>query len=367
MKRSSSSSSPPAPSRATSERSIKVSRNEMQALIQQEVQSAVRLTEMKLDCLVEKIQQMESEIMYESAIHKLEAKVKRVKRRGDEALAYIKTLGFNGRQDSTSEMAGDTSTKLDIGRSDSKEEVMEIVSVMTKKREEDNLELFKTVETTKKALKKLQEDRKVLKAAIADISSELTTSHSSHTSPPLKKLCRLKQESDVCPVEELRKVKVEEEEYSSVVRVEYPPNENHTSSKQSERGELSYPPLPDTPFPSVLSMEAASYNIPQRLTLQLALIKNPPGLSLLWNVEEEDPSAPPMDSYSIVMTVEKVKGSSIFPEWKTLGEVASIPLPVCLMITNCKPGYKMCFAVVGKDKFGRYGPYSKVVPAIIPE
>lgn len=48
----------------------------MQALIQQEVLSAVRWSEMKLDCLVEKIQQMESEIMYESAIHKLEVGVR---------------------------------------------------------------------------------------------------------------------------------------------------------------------------------------------------------------------------------------------------------------------------------------------------
>ncbi|XP_078140832.1 activating transcription factor 7 interacting protein 2 isoform X2 [Centroberyx gerrardi] len=278
-------------------------------------------------------------------------------------------MGINGTQDNTQKKSPLLSpvvpVKLEISGSDTEDEVTETMSHMGKNTMEVNEELVGTMKATKKSLKKMRADKEALKAAIADLSKEPPPPSlrrcDSPVSPPCKRPFMVIDQESADHQEEV------EEQKADRVKVEHLPGDSSPKHTDSEKDGLKYPPLPSTPFPSILSMQAASYNIPQRLTLQLALIRNPPGLSVFWNVEEEEPSAPPMDSYSIFMTVEKVKGSGVFPEWKSLGEVTAIPLPMCVIISKYEPGYKACFAVVGKDKFGRYGPYSRVVPATIPD
>ena len=70
---------------------------------------------------------------------------------------------------------------------------------------------------------------------------------------------------------------------------------------------------------------------------------------------------------SVYMATEVVKGSGVFPKWRTLGVVKAIPLPMCVVITRFQTGCRVCIAVVGKDVFRRYGPYSKILLAEVPE
>lgn len=71
--------------------------------------------------------------------------------------------------------------------------------------------------------------------------------------------------------------------------------------------------------------------------------------------------------YSIYMTTEKRKGSNIFLKWSLIDEVKAFKLPMCVMITKYKQGHKLCVSLLGKDIFGRYGPFSDVVIVNIPE
>ncbi|XP_049600857.1 uncharacterized protein atf7ip2 isoform X2 [Syngnathus scovelli] len=71
-------------------------------------------------------------------------------------------------------------------------------------------------------------------------------------------------------------------------------NIQQTNPQQNESG---YPPLPINPFPANLTMEALSYNIPDKVNVQLALIENPPSLSVMWTAEEIKLSLPQIQSY----------------------------------------------------------------------
>ncbi|XP_062388605.1 activating transcription factor 7-interacting protein 1 isoform X2 [Sardina pilchardus] len=119
-------------------------------------------------------------------------------------------------------------------------------------------------------------------------------------------------------------------------------------------------PLPDTPFPLVLSAVAASKNVPQKLMLKVVRMTDTaaPSICLIWAVQEEDPHAPPMDSYYIYVAQENQAGD--FSRWSQIGHVTATPLPMACRLSDYASNRRLCFVMVGKDQFGRYGPYSEV-------
>ncbi|XP_063326643.1 activating transcription factor 7-interacting protein 2 isoform X3 [Pelmatolapia mariae] len=358
------------------------SQSEVQKLMEQEVPSA---TEIKLQGLIESIQKLENGVNFERSIKKLEARVKILSKRAEAAIDYVTKMQKKNAVPS-------------LVRANSEERDIETVSQNATK----NGDLFQMMEITRQTLKKMRADSKALMAAMADLNEErrpptpnspleyeettrrgvkrtheaATTDSNEERLPPVltpqrpfhhKHECIAKQEKE--EFEEFEAFEEFEEPKSQKVKVECVSSvaTRSPSHTDSEQNGLSLPPLPSRPFPSVLNMEAASYSIPQKLEVNLALIRNPSGLSILWKVMEEDPSAPPMDSYTIFLTMEKVKGSGVFPDWNILGEVKALNLPMCVLVRKYKPGHRVCAAVVGKDVFGRYGPYSAVATSVIPE
>ncbi|XP_072298707.1 activating transcription factor 7-interacting protein 1-like [Eucyclogobius newberryi] len=229
------------------------------------------------------------------------------------------------------------------------------------------------MEKTKKQFEHLHAENAALKAAFDDIRERTTPSPTTSVvrQPKgvfegLAKLLHIKKE----PVDD------QEAQYSQVAasgsakrtkEEPHSPEENRNPKRiKFEPEEVPYPPLPELPFPSMLSLEAVNYNVPPRLKVDLALIKNPsPQLSVVWTLDEDDSNAPPMDSYSIYHTTELATGSSMFDEWQKIRDVEAMALPMFYPHIKYRPGYKICVSVVGKDKFGRYGPFSKVACAFL--
>lgn len=83
-----------------------------------------------------------------------------------------------------------------------------------------------------------------------------------------------------------------------------------------------------------------------------------PSICLIWGVAEEDPHAPPMDSYFIHVAQENSNGT--FSRWAQIGHVTATLLPMACRLSDYTSHRRLCFVMVGRDKFGRYGPYSEV-------
>ncbi|XP_045070284.1 activating transcription factor 7-interacting protein 2 [Coregonus clupeaformis] len=351
------------------------SKYEVQGLLQQEVHSAMKQSESKMESLLERVQLLECEPKYDLAIRKLEAHIKKVKRRGDAAISYVRMLGTpGGTLTHNQRMLGSGSVDLteteterglssvDINRSDSDEEDR-------KKKSVDGF--WQKMMSNKKA-----PDRK----------TEMERNGEKHsspppTSPPLSPVLFPqvpKVEASAVPVtgppvmSPAPEVPVKTE---SAVKMENSVKTEDSSSSSPPvsprlpvalrvpptQSELLFrlPPLPPTPLPPSLPLEAASHSIPQKPLVHLARIRNPsPCLVIHWRVTEEDPAAPDMDSYSIYISQDS------YPSWRNVGVVKALALPMAVTVTKYQSGTTNVI-VVGKDRYGRYGPYSDVQTVVL--
>ncbi|XP_037834732.1 activating transcription factor 7-interacting protein 2 isoform X2 [Kryptolebias marmoratus] len=339
---------------------IKISQSEVQALIKEEVRKEMAKSEAKMRRIVEALQQINNDATFEDSFRDLETQLNTVARRAEAALAHIKTQkrslpSLPGNEDSSRGASGEDCMET-LSQSNEKEMGRECVS--------KTAEVVQMMETTMTELKKVRADNEDLSEM--KLPPHLNAFGSSEETACIK---ALKQELEDNQEEENfdRKLHLPEEPQVKKFKEDCESLGNSVSSSDDRQDLLIYPALPAAPFPSELTFKAALYSVPQKVELKLALIRNPTRLSVLWNVMEEEPFPPPMHSYIIFLTMEKVKGSGIFPKWTSYDKLKATTLPMGALIKKYKPGHRVCAAVIGKDIFGRYGPYSDVVTKTMPD
>ncbi|XP_042671564.1 activating transcription factor 7-interacting protein 1 isoform X2 [Centrocercus urophasianus] len=115
-------------------------------------------------------------------------------------------------------------------------------------------------------------------------------------------------------------------------------------------------PLPEAPQPPRLPPEAANTSLPQKPQLKLARVQSQNGIVLSWSVVEVDRSCASVDSYHLYAYHED-PSATMPSQWKKIGEVKALPLPMACTLTQFVSGSKYYFAVRAKDIYGRFGPF----------
>ncbi|KAJ3615113.1 hypothetical protein NHX12_018681, partial [Muraenolepis orangiensis] len=118
------------------------------------------------------------------------------------------------------------------------------------------------------------------------------------------------------------------------------------------------PPLPIAlPPTGRLPLEAAQTSLPQQP--QLKLVPSQTGIVLSWCVAETDRTCAPVDSYHLyAFHQDNASANSASQQnWKKIGEVKALPLPMACTLTQFQSGSTYHFAVRAKDLYGRFGSF----------
>ncbi|XP_048058797.1 activating transcription factor 7-interacting protein 2 isoform X4 [Megalobrama amblycephala] len=344
------------------QRANKLPRSEIERIISDKVGAAVEQSDLKMKNLMERISEVNSEPQYDARIKKLEAHVRKIKRRGDAVFAYIRKF----RSLEISHSQSPPSLSPPPGQPQRCISPAEPLINMSRSSVNggcfsDNASVssavndcvMSTLRRPKKGFwQSLRSKKQVVDLTDEDRAARLNEERLV-TQPPVQKLVPSKPEqskpSSTPPIaikEEKQSVTEDQHRVSSPVQLE----------KEDWHSKLH--PFPATPFPKELPVLAASYNLPQKPVVKLARIGSAQELGIAWNVDRKDPHVAEMDSYNIYVSHEHKNGT--FSEWKCLGVIKAMPLPMACKVSDCKGDKRLCFIVVGKDIFGRYGPYSDI-------
>nr|XP_019939752.1 PREDICTED: activating transcription factor 7-interacting protein 1-like isoform X1 [Paralichthys olivaceus]XP_019939753.1 PREDICTED: activating transcription factor 7-interacting protein 1-like isoform X1 [Paralichthys olivaceus]XP_019939754.1 PREDICTED: activating transcription factor 7-interacting protein 1-like isoform X1 [Paralichthys olivaceus]XP_019939755.1 PREDICTED: activating transcription factor 7-interacting protein 1-like isoform X1 [Paralichthys olivaceus] len=116
------------------------------------------------------------------------------------------------------------------------------------------------------------------------------------------------------------------------------------------------PPLPVAPVPLRLPPEAERTSLPQQP--QLKLVPSQTGIVLSWCVSETDRTCAAVDSYHLYAFHQDNSSSNVAQQnWKKIGEVKALPLPMACTLTQFQSGSTYHFAVRAKDIYGRFGSF----------
>ncbi|XP_016338143.1 activating transcription factor 7-interacting protein 2-like isoform X2 [Sinocyclocheilus anshuiensis] len=336
----------------------KLPRSEVVKIISDKVVTAVEQSDYKMKNLMERIGEVNGEPRYDARIKKLEAHVRKIKRRGDAIFAYIRKFRSLGISQSPPPLSP---PPVQPQRCISPAELINNISRNSVNggcfsnnasvSSADNDCEMTTLRRPKKGFwQSLQSKNQVVDLTEEDrarLNEEGLVTQPSDQKLELSKPEQLKPSSTPpIAIKEKNQSVMEEDSVSSSVQLE----EVDWHSKLH--------PFPDTPFPKELPVIAASYNLPQKPMVKLARIGSAQELGIAWNVDRKDPHVAEMECYYIYVSHEHKNGT--FSGWKCLGEIKAMPLPMACKVSDCKGDKRLCFIVVGKDIFGRYGPYSDI-------
>lgn len=322
-----------------------ISTAQVQELIAREVQSALKQSDKLMKTLMERIQKVDNEQRYDASLRKLEAHIRKVKRRGDTVFTDLrKHRGSEVSPDrnlaSTPEMKTEAKTSTSsanggiYGSSSSSGDVTGEGGTARKPKEG----FWQSLRTMNRLVD------------LTDGMEACRQNGSEHVDSP-------QTSSQDNTMMDSRPSSLEGVEIPDPVAMERKTPELDQEAEATLLSSL--PPFPHTPFPHQLHVAAASKSMPQKPVVKVARITNPQGIALLWNVEEDDPDAAAMDCYYIYVTQQRSDGT--FFKWKTMGVIKAMPLPMACRVAAERSGNKtLCFIIIGKDVYGRYGPYSDV-------